>query len=131
MKTPMSGKITISHYHGYREGITITIHDEKSGVAFLEIDLTAEALGNSLTGSSRQPCTFELRAANVGKVREHKTETIAFTGTDHKNREAEARAILAPYEVEGWKGDWSDLCNHHRGPAEARKVSFTRFVDAP
>ncbi len=128
--TKYQGKLTISRYTGGEKGsgITIRVTDELSGTEFIEIEITAEVLGNCITGLSYQPCEFELRAANVGKTHEHKTEIIPFTVKDYSKREAEARAAMKPYEVDGWKGSWSDMCNHHNSTKAGQRVTFHRYV---
>lgn len=129
----MKGKLTISRWSSNKPpftGISIEVTDETSGTQFLSVQLTPEALGLAITGMSRQDCEFDLRAQNVGKIRETKTEVIPFKATDYKKREEEAKATLIPYEVEGWEGSWRDLCNHHRSAGNySYRVSFTRFVE--
>ena len=127
------GSLIITRWHGSKppfSGITIRLQDETSGTTCVEVEITAEALGNALVGSSLQPCKFEWYPWNVGKVREHKVETISFEAKTHKTREEEAKAALVPYEVDGWKGSWRDLGNPHNGSKDGYRVGFIRFVDA-
>lgn len=133
MKNPMKGKITISRYTGGERGtgINIKVVDELSGTEFISVEITAETLGNALTGMGFQPCEFELRAEQVGKKHEHKTEVLPIRLGYYKQKDAEAVAkkALKPYEKDGWTGDWRDLCNHHRWTgADKTTVTFHRFV---
>lgn len=125
----VNGKITISRWHGNqepRDGITIEVTDETSGIRFLEVGMTLEAFAQAVTGLSHQPCEIELRGIeNVGKVRELKTEVVPF------NYSSDKPAALAPFEVDGWKGYAGDLGNPHKVADGGYRVSFTRYVDAP
>lgn len=125
----MKGKILITHFHGSTSGINITVVDEISGCECADITLTAEAFGETATGHSYQECDFELRPLNVGKTREVKSEVIPFKYKNLKKEEEEAKAVLKPYEIDGWEGSWRDLCNHHRRVGnDSYRVGFTRFV---
>lgn len=68
----------------------------------------------------------------VGMVREHKTEIV--TLPRHyawEQREVAARAAVGPFEVDGWKGQWADLLNHHNrqpGAEPKYRVRFERYV---
>lgn len=128
----LQGKITISRYTGGKKGtgITIKVEDELSHCEFVSIELTAEVLGNALTGLGWQPCEFDLHAERVGKRLEHKTEVLPIRINAYNNREKLAKEALKPYEKDGWVGDWNDLCNHHRWVGgDKTTVTFRRFVE--
>jgi hypothetical protein len=125
----MKGKITISRWHSNQDGdgMSIEVWDEVSGVSFLEVEMTPHDFALALTGLARQECTFELRGVqNIGKVREQKTVIIEVTGGVRENEKA---ALLAPFEVDGWKGYAGDLGNSHHRVGNGYRVSFSRFVD--
>jgi hypothetical protein len=125
----MEGNITIVRYSS-TDRMEIAIEDKLSGTQFLRAELSAHDLMLALTGQGNIPIVFELRAHNVGKKAEHKTEWVPvpqFHPTDQ-----EIDAALNPFEQDGWVARRSDLGNHHchEGTDEGHKyqVAFTRFV---
>ena len=96
------------------------------------MDLTDFA--DALFGLSRVSCDFELKAANVGLIREVKEEIVpvpSYTLNFDQQKEA-----IASFEVDGWKARSGDIGNHHMaskldGDKWAYKVVFVRFVNAP
>jgi hypothetical protein len=66
----------------------------------------------------------------VGKVCETKTEVIPFRGSAYNAKQkAKAIALMSKFETDGWRGDQSDLFNHHRWTRDGGvSVGFTRFV---
>ena len=131
----MDGKLTISRNN--HQAIRIAVEDIASGTQFLEVHVSADALGLALTGLAYQPCTFELQATHVGKERQVKQEVVPYAipaGQSFRYGSAEERvaksAALAPFETEGWRGYAADLGNHHKGNSrDGYLVTFTRFVE--
>jgi hypothetical protein len=130
MKLP--GKLTITHpTGGNTDYMCIQVEDDVSGITFLELRISPEALMHALTARAFQDCTLELRGLhNLGKKRELKYECIPYAPVYGKGeRDAKQRA-LAPFEVDGWQGSARDLGNFHKGnQIDGYRVSFTRFVD--
>jgi hypothetical protein len=140
----MKGKISISRPHSSLvEGeansrgdyIHIRIEDEKSGVAFLDIDMSMENFAYALTQSSNIPCNLTLHdIENVGKKIETKEELVPFrSGAERYGSREERNAKLAalkPFEIDGWKGNISKVGNWHYGDSErGYLVTFTRYVE--
>lgn len=133
----MKGKISIARFMSNREperGISITVEDELSGVRFLEVTMSAETLGNVITGLGGQDCEFELRGAElIGLKQEHKEESIAVPEFPGRLSEKQINLLLSPYEVDGWMGRGSDVNNHHRYDNKSKtvRVTFFRYVPVP
>ena len=132
----MKGKISIHLVHDSINGdfIEILIEDRKSGTQFTEIEMSLEAFTLAITGMTGQPCTFELRGIeHIGKSRQWKKCLVPYIPTHDGaslSGRMEKRRILAPYEVEGWRGNDSDLGNYHKRNSENEyTVTFQRFVD--
>jgi hypothetical protein len=130
MKLP--GKLTITHPAGGGEDyMEICVKDNVSSITFLELRISPEALMHALTARAFQDCTLELRGLhNLGKKREHKYELVPYVPVWGKKEHAAKQRALAPFEVDGWRGNSLDLGNFHRGnQIDGYRVSFTRFVD--
>jgi hypothetical protein len=134
--TIVPGKLTIARTSNHE--IRIYLEDASSGVPIVCVKCTPEDFGNAVTGLGDAPCSVGYRTeawAVVGKRHEHKEELIEVQGAWGRLSAGECQNILAPYEIDGWIGDPSDLNNHHRlgrsvdGTAIAR-VGFHRHVDA-
>lgn len=131
------GTLTISRPRGgdgpdYAE---IKVYDESSSTGFVTVRVALEQFAEALFGLSNVECEFDLRAARVGKIREHKTEIVPLDGKGYyaygsAERKQVAAAALAPFEVDGWKGHVDDLFNQHRHTPNGYRVTFVRYVDA-
>lgn len=134
----MKGKLTITRISSNQaddgDRIRIRVEDETSGIEFIEVRLTPEALGLALTGLAYQECSYEFFGLeNVGKRREVKTEIVTVSGNGWQLTDEEKRQALAPFEVDGWTGNERDLSNHHKmakGDSKRFYVTFSRFVEA-
>jgi hypothetical protein len=132
-KRILPGKITISRFSGSHEGVMIELRDETSGTVALRAEMTIEEFGYAITACAARPCTVEWFDAPIGKRCEQKSEALPRPDWSMTKPEsaAQAEALLAPYEVDGWKGRTSDLFNHHNWTKDNRvRVSFFRYVDA-
>lgn len=133
----LQGKITICRTTGSGEdAVTIRIRDTDAGIDFAVAELTMTNFGYAVTGRGATPCELEVRGLEkVGMVREHKTESIAFEGRVLGRDMAtspEAKAALAPFEIDGWKGFPTDLANRNRrSKAGNQLVTFERWVPRP
>lgn len=121
----MKGNITISRPRP-ADYIQIEFGDELSGRRFLRAKVKLADFAEALTGLGYVDCEFELTPDEVGKVRETKTERIQADG--YSLTDEQKIAILAPYEVDGWRAQRSDLGNHHKGSQGVYSVAFVRFV---
>lgn len=129
----MKGSITIGRTTGgsqksQENPIYIEVRDETSRTRFLELRMTLEGLAEALTGMSCIPCEFELRASEVGKVLETKTELVP-RHKEYKPSKEQVREHLKEWEVDGWVGYDDDLSNHHKRHGDKQAVSFRRYVD--
>ena len=73
---------------------------------------------------------MELRGLeHLGFRREHKREVVPYKAVYGEYEKPAKAKALAPFEVDGWKGNASDLGNHHRGnDTDGYSVLFARFV---
>jgi hypothetical protein len=146
-----TGRIEIGRADSSRGGayIRIAVTDDASKTRFVEIKMTLEDFAYAVTSMGRE-CTFELDADLVDKHREIKDESImlddnfGFLTGDAKEKAIDA--LVAPYEVDGWKASRGDFSNHYHytypdafkrksGESDPAyhvycKVMFTRYVDA-
>jgi hypothetical protein len=112
----LDAQLTISRpqYGDGRKMIVIRLDDVLSSCGIVDIYIKPEDFAECLTGLSMVPCTTEVDLDRpIGKKREHKREIVSRPEFDRKNLKAAAQ-LLAPYEIDGWKGDLSDLFNSHR-----------------
>jgi hypothetical protein len=126
-KKTLPAKLTISrvsHTRGDDE-VRIQVYDEASGCVALIVTVPLAEFASAVTGLAHQPCTAEWLPAPIGKVREHKTVDIRVGQSTRDERSG----LLAPYEVDGWKGNASDLVNHHRIRNGVASVGFVRYVE--
>jgi len=113
--------------------------DSVARVTFLEVQMTMEEFANCAMGSMQQsniPAIVR-RLDLLGMKAENKTVWVPYTqhlgsaetGTPARSAEAEA---LAPFEVDGWRGDADDIRNTHRRSTqdgvEGYSVIFRRHV---
>lgn len=128
----LPGKITISYPRGgaYDDGggfANIRVLDEASGAVMFETQVDIAAWGLALSGVANTSCRFIRGAlALAGKCAETKTELVPRI-TDG----GDAESVLAPFEVDGWRGDARDLRNAHRWRhGDQCAVTFRRYVDS-
>lgn len=118
---------------GWDGFMNIEVHDEMSGARFLELKVPYADMMRALTARQAE-VEFVLRPAVVGMRREHKTEVVPVPRSLSSKDADGINAVLAPYEVDGWRGYRSDVTNHHRwvGPEKdglkPTRVSFVRHV---
>jgi hypothetical protein len=134
------GKITIGQYNNYRNEDNLSVHieieDEQSRTRFLDIHMTPLDFAHAILGNGFIDCMFELRASNVGKTKETKTEQVYMQNGSWKISEESKKNLIAPYEVDGWIGHLNDLGNSHKIVSRDKDgayygVNFVRFVDTP
>lgn len=110
----------------------LQITDVEAGVTFLEIALTDAQFSDLLSNVNTTASAEVLGPELIGTLRETKHEIVTLPeGASLCRMPAwEARAILAPFEVDGWVGNASDLTNGHRstGKRNQKRVLFTRNV---
>lgn len=126
----MKGKISIfrSHGGGHDDRIHISITEENSRVEFFDGFMSCEEFGKVVTGLSHQPIEFEFRPEKVGMIAENKFELVP-KPKDYRNKE-EAKELLKPFEVDGWKGHIDDMFNIHCRAGDKQRVRFFRHVPA-
>lgn len=126
---PLEGSIHIGRPQGdHCDYISIEITDETSHVRFVDARIKYADLTLALTGQI-VPVTFELRGTHlVGSQAEHKTENVPWDRC--LMSPITSSQALAPFEIDGWTGDISDLTNRHRHqPDGTQRVTFRRHVD--
>lgn len=131
MKIKASLSITCSNHGKF----SIAITDETSGIEFVELTLTPEQMALALATRYMTGLDAEVRSPDrIGWTHEHKLADVPFDcyhGSE-KNRAEEAQLALAPFEVDGWGGQVSDLFNDHRRTKKDgvwfQAVTFHRHV---
>lgn len=124
-------RVSCSHEPDY---VSIKIIDETSHARFAEIRMTFEQLGLAITGRSEVDCIVDFREeAPIGKRRELKYELVP-APPDRQITAEEGVALLAPFEVDGWKGQLRELHNSRNdrlgpGGEKLRRVAFVRYID--
>lgn len=104
----------------------MTIEDGGSGCDIVEIEMSPAALALALSGAANQPALATWRVSNLGMRRETKTVVVPCTYSPTAQQKADA---LAPFEVNGWRGDASNLGNQHKRRGEhGFAVTFRRWV---
>ena len=121
------GNLTISRYSN--DTIAIKVEDD-NGCRILVAKLTPHDFAMALTGLSNVDCQYTVTAENAGKIREIKTVIVPVDESHQMIQADEKAAILATYEVDGWKAYPPDLGNHKKKLGNGYEVAFTRFVDA-
>lgn len=126
------GTISLSRTHGGGHGalIHISIIDQISRTEFFDGFMSVEDFGNMITGLGFRPIEFEFRPDRVGMRPENKVEIVDRPKSyDSKTKQNEIDKALAPFEVDGWRADRSDLTNHHRRVGNDKvRVRFFRHV---
>ena len=108
--------------------MSIRITDNTSGCRILEVYFGLADFMDILTGRCGLHAEGDFYSTNpIGCTREHKEELVP-SPKGYKPDEVEDSAILAPFEVEGWKARREDLHNHHRSNKDKQRVTFTRFI---
>ncbi len=124
----MEGRIGISRRTSTgTEGVMcIEIADVSSGTGFLEIEISLKDWALAISGLHGVPIDFTTRGLDlIGLVHEYKKELIQIPddlGYDRNN--AQANELLAPYTVDGWKGNIADLFNHHNSERDDNNIQF-------
>lgn len=137
MEKRYAGRLTISRVHSSHEGdyVEISLVDDTSHTQPVKIHVSLQAFAEALMGSGDRPCTFEWRPSRVGKIHETRKQIVPYHGYYRHGSAEERRAkadALAPFEVDGWRGNPSDLGNMHRSLGDGQyRVLFARYVDAP
>ena len=123
--------------YGEPKPIRIAVADESSGVQIIEVHLSLEKFAEALTGRGDCDCEAEVfdTFAYLGSTYEHKREKVYVGEEVYRNfTDEEATALLAPLDVDGWRGRLEDLNNHHNSGKDEQgayyEVHFGRHVDA-
>lgn len=130
----LKGGLTISRPRGNLESdyVEISVSDKLSGSQCITIRIGLATFAEALTGLGHADCEFDFWPELVGMRRESKEETIKSEHLPYVKegplRENLARPLLAPFEVDGWKGRVDDLFNQHRRTKEGYRVTFVRYV---
>jgi hypothetical protein len=110
--------------------MVITIEDKTSGTRVLEARFSLEGFMRALTSQSGIEGVGKLFGGPVGYNSETKHEIVPRPELFSKKEKQTSAEILAPFEVEGWKGDKDDLQNHHGWVGKDKvRVLFRRWVN--
>jgi len=133
----LEGSVTISRRTSNQEpaAIVIAIEDSASGVVMVEASMNLADFASAITGLGAQDAKLSVRGLDrIGSTLEVKREVVEFNAphsstADLLKRPPAVVEALAPFEVDGWIGDPSDLGNHHRRTKDGRQsVTFRRWV---
>ncbi len=130
----LEGLLTISRPQGSQQGevISIEVKDERAGCRVVRVTIGLAEFAECLTGHAFVKCALEVDdTGRVGKIRENKTEIIPPLGNTYSRDEDLITEALAPFEVDGWTADRSDMTNGHRSTPRGQSVGFIRYVDPP
>lgn len=122
-----SGRLTIGRLTLSMERMGLTLTDTASNTQMLEAELSPEALMRAIR-EKPSPVQYELRVERAGLRHEHKTEIVPGGIQGGANDLDGARQRLAPFEVDGWRGQPDDLRNPHRKRKGGMEVSFDRWT---
>jgi len=97
--------------------------------------MSLAGFASAVTGLGAQDAKLSIRGLNrIGSTFEVKREAVEFKAPYLSTayllmRPPAVVEALAPFEVDGWIGDPSDLGNHHRRTKDGRQsVTFRRWV---
>jgi hypothetical protein len=102
----------------------------ENGLRIIDIRFTPEQFGFAMTGMH----TSDIRAAVFGNYelldadRQHKEIEIAAGMYVGRKQTDLIEALVAPYEVDGWKAHRDDVTNPHNRTENGVRVGFTRFA---
>lgn len=129
----LKARVSISRSsHG---GIVIEVRDEDSRIQFLQLEMSAEAFGEAVTGLSERDAEAEVYGLELlGTRAEHKHERISVgSGVTWEGCEAAAAEALSSLEVDGWRARRSDVSNQHNWRRERGRwvltIGLFRYVD--
>lgn len=106
----------------------LTVTDDNARVQFLEVWLTIEQFADFLTNRTTEGGFILTRPDLVGTTGQNKTENVPFARVYDRD-ESKAKKALKPFEVDGWRGDVSDMFNGHRSNKDGtQSVIFRRHV---
>lgn len=110
----------------------IDVTDAVSRSEILHLEVSDAAFSRAIGHLGYQPAEAEWRPAALGKKYEVKTVPVPAVKFDG-NREsglAKERAAIAPFEVDGWRGDIDDMSNMHKRKGAHQMVTFRRYVES-
>lgn len=136
---PLRGTISLTRSMGSRNSFRLDLTDESSRALAVEVEIMPEDFANFMS-TRPAACRFRFNDSGVvGMQAENKTELVPFdcfskapkVGADSRTKAA--IKALAPFEVDGWKGEARDLWNYHnreKGMLDRphQKVAFHRYV---
>lgn len=108
-------RIAIHRVHGAaeNEAIVVEIEDEAARVIVARASMSLAEFVRVVTGSSAS-CSLDFNdSGRVGTTYEVRKVEIAVTKGPWNTSLDEAKALLAPYHVDGWRGDPRALLNQH------------------
>jgi len=130
------GKVTISRTTSSYgpDTIRIEIVDQGSSISFVSAVMSLEDFARAVTGFGWQSAKLEIRGLDkIGMVLETKIEQVFYDGPYFKEKALELAPVISealqPFEIDGWKGDKSDLVNpHKRAGDKIQNVVFRRWL---
>ena len=126
----LKGSIIItkrSHNREPYQTIGIEIEDETSGCRIALVELSLEQFATALTASHGDAEITLYESPHIGMKREGKTVQMPLPRIGAKKDEL--KAIAAPFEVDGWVADLSDMTNPHRWAGnDMVSVGMIRYV---
>jgi hypothetical protein len=125
----VEGEIEIHRVSGIDDdnrAVRIVVKDAVARCEFLEVSMSLKTFAEALFARGGNRCELRIRGLDVlGLKAEHKEELVPVKDFSFLESDLEA---MRKFEVDGWKGDRSDLENHHRRGNGVCRVRFFRHV---
>ena len=126
----LKGTVIITKRSQTREpyrSIGIEINDNDSGCQIALVELSLEQFATALTASHGDAEITLYESPHYGMKRVGKE--VQMPRPKWAATKEELKAIAAPFEVDGWKADLSDLTNHHQWSSkDTVNVHMTKYV---
>ena len=132
----LDGQLTISKVSSSNgeKLIRIEVKDNKSRCIVIEVRCDLLSFAEAITGLAYVDCKIEFNDSGIiGKEHQVKDETITFPCHRYQCKNEEdwlliVEGVLAPYEMEGWKGRVEDADNTHKRIGKIPKKGFTSMI---
>jgi len=135
MKKKLKGKITISRpcYGDGTKLILISVHDELSGISFLEVEIGYSNFAEALTGIGYVDCELVTRnLGNVGKRVERKKIEFELPEKYRYANIETIKKIAKKHIPEGWKSNFyfgSKESFYYKDNIRFARLQIFRYID--
>ena len=134
MTKEFEGQIMLCRSSGLGDDFHLRLTDNLSRCVVVDVRIEPKDIAD-LMSTHHTACRFQFNDSGViGMTAENKTEIVGLSKETYKLSDDDIQTLLAPFEIDGWKGRKSDITNHHRHGRDAETgvpfsaVTFTRHV---